>query len=96
MYQHQISHTTQGGMSVKENVTTERFHHQLVRNTRALGLIGIQGETKFAHKLSVVCDLLLKTSRKFCTTYVLRRLVFKIHVAVKWCKLSNDQAMDVS
>jgi hypothetical protein len=56
----------------------------------------LQGEKKFAHKLSIVWFLIKKTSRKYYTTYVLWRLVFKIHVTVKWRKLSNDQTMGAS
>jgi hypothetical protein len=38
----------------------------------------------FAHKVSIVGSLVKVTSLKYYTVYLLWRLVFKIHVAVKW------------
>jgi hypothetical protein len=46
------------------------------------------GETKFARDV-ILCK---KKTKILCNvSYILWHLVFKIHVTVKWHKLSNDQ-----
>lgn len=55
----------------------------------------IQNETRFVHKISMTWFFVKKISRYYCTAHFLWRLVFMIHVTVKWSKLSDDQTMCV-
>ena len=42
------------------------------------------------------CDSLLKRNNKYCTTYLLKRFVFEMQVAVKGCNLSDHQTKGTS
>jgi len=49
-----------------------------------------------SRRRSQECDSVLKRSNKYCTVYLLKRLVFEMQVAVKGCKISDHQTKGTS
>jgi hypothetical protein len=49
-----------------------------------------------SRRRSQECDSLLKRNNKYCTTYLLKRFVFEMQVAVKGCNLSDHQTKGTS
>ena len=61
--------------------------HILFHTENLIYLIHTQDENDFSHTFYVVWLLLNKWNMLYCAIYVMKRLVFDIHVNVKWHKV---------